>query len=63
MDQTITGATGITSGEAFGSPALAHMIQMRITGATGIPSGEAFSQTTGVFVDPFSVPYGIWLSY
>lgn len=63
MDQTITGGSGITSGEAFGDPALSHVIQQLIVGTAGIASGESFARTSGVFIDPFSVPAAVWIAF
>jgi hypothetical protein len=63
MDQNITGSAGIESAEAFGDPALSHVIQQLIVGHVGIASGEAFSQTSGVFIDPFSVPAAVWIAF
>ncbi len=62
MDQTLTGSAGISSGEAFGS-ADARMDQTMVRGSAGIPSEEAFPPPAGVFIDPATVPFSLYLSY
>lgn len=62
MDQTLTGSAGISSGEAFGS-ADARMDQTVVRGLSGIPSGEAFPPPAGVFIDPATVPFSLYISY
>lgn len=61
MDQEITGSAGIASAEAFGADG--HPIQTLLVGTAGIPSGEQFARVSGVFIDPFSVPAAVWLSF
>lgn len=62
MDQTITGAAGIESAEAFGGqPAAVH--QRFLVGTAGIESGEAFGRTDGVRIPIETVPVASWYAY
>lgn len=63
MDQTITGAAGIPSGEAFGGGSTARIDQTVIQGLRGIPSEEAFPPPAGVFIDRGTVPYSVSIAY
>lgn len=62
MDQTLTGSAGIASAETFGS-ADARMDQTIVRGSAGIPSEEAFPPPAGVFIDPATVPFSLYISY
>lgn len=61
MDQTITGSAGIDAGQ-LGDGSSAHIIQQRITGSAGITTGEAFSARSGVYVQPETIPYAVWVA-
>lgn len=65
MNQTLAGAAGIASGEAFGAPSgpngAAH--QAYVTGAAGIASAEVFGVTSGVRIPPETVPVSRYISY
>lgn len=63
MDQTITGAAGIGSGEAMGAPETSGIIQALIEGSAGIVSEEDFSPPTGIWTSPEGMPYGRYLSH
>lgn len=61
MDQTITGTAGINAG-AMGDGSSAHIIQQLISGAAGITTGEQFSRKSGVYIEPNSIPYAVWVA-
>lgn len=61
MDQTLTGSAGIDD-SAMGDGGRAHIIQQLLTGETGITSGEQFSRKSGVYIEPNSVPYAVWVA-
>ena len=65
MDQTLTGAAGIASGEAFGAPAGPDgaLHQRYLIGSAGIASGEAFGVTDGVRIPIETVPAAAWYAY
>lgn len=61
MDQTLTGSAGIDAG-AMGDGSRAHIIQELISGDAGIVTGEQFPRKSGVYIEPNSVPYAVWVA-
>lgn len=61
MDQTLTGSAGIDD-SAMGDGARAHVIQQLIAGEAGIATGQQFPRKSGVYIEPNSIPYAVWVA-
>lgn len=60
MDIILAGGSGIESQEAFGS--LESKVEDPIIGEQGIATAEGFATRTGVWNEPLSTPYSLWIA-